>query len=55
MSDSRQHPYIPKLKTQLAEGRIGRREFLRTSTLLGLSATAAYGFVRLDGPAAACP
>jgi peptide/nickel transport system substrate-binding protein len=45
MSDSRQHPHIPKLQEALAEGRIGRREFLRTATLLGLSAGAAYGFV----------
>ena len=39
------HPAIPKLKRQLSEGRLDRREFLRTSTLLGLSATAAYAFV----------
>ncbi|RMD61203.1 MAG: ABC transporter substrate-binding protein [Alphaproteobacteria bacterium] len=38
------HPYIPKLKEQFAAGRISRREFLRTSTLLGLSASAAYAF-----------
>ena len=44
MSDSREHPYIPKLKEQLCDGRIGRREFLRFSTLLGVSATAAYAF-----------
>ncbi len=36
------HPYIPVLKQQLAEARIDRREFLRSATLLGLSATAAY-------------
>lgn len=39
------HPYIPELKEQLREGRLDRREFLRTATLLGLSAGAAYGFV----------
>ncbi len=39
------HPYVPKLKEQLAEGKIDRREFLRYSTLLGLSASAAYAFV----------
>lgn len=39
------HSYIRVLKEQLADGRIDRREFLRTSTLLGLSATAAYGVV----------
>ena len=42
--DSRDHPYLIKLKRQLAGGKIDRREFLRSATLLGLSATAAYGF-----------
>ena len=37
------HPYIDTLKQQFADGKVSRREFLRTSTLLGLSATAAYG------------
>ena len=41
MSD-RPHPYLKDLQQQFAEGRVGRREFLRTSTLLGLSATSAY-------------
>jgi peptide/nickel transport system substrate-binding protein len=41
---SKDHPYLPTLKRQFAEGRIDRREFLRTSTLLGLSAGAAYAF-----------
>ena len=36
------HVYIPKLIEQLEKKRIDRREFLRTSTLLGLSAGAAY-------------
>jgi peptide/nickel transport system substrate-binding protein len=43
--DYREHPYVPRLKEQLAKGKMDRREFLRMSTLLGLSATAAYGFV----------
>ncbi len=38
------HSHIPTFKRQLAEGKIDRREFLRYSTLLGLSATAAYQF-----------
>jgi peptide/nickel transport system substrate-binding protein len=46
MADSREHPSIPLLKRQLAEGQIERREFLRYATLLGLSAPAAYGAVR---------
>ena len=45
MSEERGHSYIPKLKEQFAEGRINRREFLRYSTLLGMSATAAYACV----------
>ena len=38
----REHPYIPELREQLRKGDIDRREFLRTATLLGVSATAAY-------------
>jgi peptide/nickel transport system substrate-binding protein len=45
MADSREHPSIPVLKRQLAEGQIDRREFLRYATLLGLSAPAAYAAV----------
>jgi peptide/nickel transport system substrate-binding protein len=52
----KQHSYIPVLQQQLAEGRIDRREFLRTATLLGVSAGAAYGFVgKLFGEAAIAP
>lgn len=36
------HRYIPTLIQNLGQGKISRREFLRTSTLLGLSAGAAY-------------
>ncbi|HRV94301.1 MAG TPA: hypothetical protein P5526_19250, partial [Anaerolineae bacterium] len=32
------HPYLPQACQQLEQGRISRREFLRTATLLGLSA-----------------
>jgi peptide/nickel transport system substrate-binding protein len=46
VADNRKiHPYIPKLVEQLEARRVDRREFLRTATLLGLSATAAYGIV----------
>ena len=44
MTERKEHSYIPTLKRNFAEGRIDRREFLRTSTLLGLSAGAAYAF-----------
>ena len=40
----KEHLHIPKLKEELASGNITRRDFLRYSTLLGLSATAAYKF-----------
>ena len=42
MTQKREHPYISELSEQLKTGGIDRREFLRTATLLGLSATAAY-------------
>ncbi|MFO0992970.1 MAG: ABC transporter substrate-binding protein [Hyphomicrobiales bacterium] len=41
MSD-KEHIWIPKLKQQLADKKIDRREFVRYSTLLGMSAGAAY-------------
>ena len=41
-SKTRIHPAVPELANQLAKGEIDRREFLRTATLLGVSATAAY-------------
>ena len=40
----REHPYYEKLQEQLAEGKLDRREFVRYSALLGVSATAAYAF-----------
>jgi peptide/nickel transport system substrate-binding protein len=43
--DQKVHWYIPKLVEKLEARRIDRREFLRTSTLLGLSAITAYGIV----------
>jgi peptide/nickel transport system substrate-binding protein len=39
---ARVHPAIPEAYNQLEQGRISRREFLRFSTLLGLSAGVAY-------------
>jgi len=40
-----EHSHIDTLKRQLAENRIGRREFLRLATLLGLAVPLAYGFI----------
>ncbi len=39
---SKIHRSIPDLLEQVKEGKLNRREFIKTSTLLGLSATAAY-------------
>ncbi len=47
------HPYIPELAEQLRKEEIGRRDFLRTATLLGVSATAAYAMAdRITGQSA---
>jgi peptide/nickel transport system substrate-binding protein len=37
------HPDIPRLVEALEQRHIGRRDFLRTATLLGMSAGVAYG------------
>ncbi len=36
------HPAIPELAEELRQGKIGRRDFLRTVTLLGMSAVAIF-------------
>lgn len=41
---SRVHPSLPQVAEGVREGRVSRREFLRTATLLGLSAATAYAF-----------
>ena len=45
MRNKESNPHIHLLKSQLADGKIDRREFLRFATLMGLSAAAAYAFV----------
>lgn len=50
------HPYIPELKEQLRRGEVDRREFLRTITLLGVSAGAAYAMAgKITGQGLAAP
>ena len=46
------HVALPGLVDQLKEGKLERREFLRISTLLGLSATAAYALAGILEPVA---
>jgi peptide/nickel transport system substrate-binding protein len=47
------HGYLPTLLADYQSGKVDRREFLRTSTLLGLSAVSAYALA--GGPAEADP
>jgi len=44
-----EHVYIPELKDAYRSGRISRREFLRTATLLGMSLTSATVFLTACG------
>ncbi len=39
------HPYLPEALNQYRRGRVGRREFLRLATLLGISAGAAHALI----------
>ena len=43
MTSKKIHPGVHEMKNSLAQGKCSRREFLRTVTLLGVSATTAYG------------
>jgi peptide/nickel transport system substrate-binding protein len=55
-SGKRIHPYVPELVNQLRKGEIDRREFLRTTTLLGVSATAAYAMAgKITGESLVAP
>ena len=47
------HPALPSLQSGMERGEVSRREFLRTATLLGAGATAAYAMTGLPQPAAA--
>ena len=50
MTKANSHPYLPTLVQQYRNQRIDRREFLRTATLLGVSAGAAYSLAAgIDG------
>ena len=52
MAREREHPGIAQLKGQFNEGRLDRREFIRYSTLLGVSAAAACAMVGMAAPGA---
>jgi peptide/nickel transport system substrate-binding protein len=53
VASEKDHPYIPRLRSQLADNKIDRREFLRTATLLGVSASAAMVMAGRTRPARA--
>ena len=50
MNKEREHPGLKQLKQQFNDGKLSRREFIRYSTLLGVSATAAYGMMGMVAP-----
>ena len=55
-SGKRVHSYIPELCEQLRQKKIGRRDFLHTATLLGVSAGVAYAMAgKIMGQGAVVP
>ena len=53
MAKDKDHPKLKSLKDQFNDGKMGRRDFIRYSTLLGVSATTAYGMLGLTAPSKA--
>ena len=47
------HPILKRAGNEFADGKIGRRDFLRIATLLGIAAPAAYSMAGLETPAVA--
>ena len=46
----RVHPYVPEIGDLYRRGKVSRRDFLHTVTMLGVSAGAAYAFAdKVDG------
>ena len=54
MSTDKDHPSLRLLRTQLADGKLGRRDFVRFAALIGMAAPAAYALAGLE-PAQAAP
>jgi peptide/nickel transport system substrate-binding protein len=50
MTRDNDHKGLKKLKAQFNDGKMSRREFIRYSTLLGVSATTAYGMMGMVAP-----
>ncbi len=53
MTEEWQHVLVPKLRGQLRDGSMNRREFIRLATLLGVAAGAAYAMAGMTAPAMA--
>ena len=53
MAGEREHPGLKQLKEQFSDGKLSRREFVRYSTLLGVSAATAYGMMGMAAPGSA--
>ena len=53
MAGERAHPGLKRIEEQFNDGRMGRREFIRYSTLLGVSAATAYGVTGMAAPESA--
>ena len=51
MKRTTEHPLLPGLRGQLNQGLMGRREFIRIATLLGVAAGAAYAMAGVAAPA----
>jgi peptide/nickel transport system substrate-binding protein len=46
----REHSLLPKLRDQMNQGRMSRREFIRCATLLGVAAGTAYAMAGMTAP-----
>lgn len=53
MQNENMNPLVTQLEKQLSTGQIGRRQFLRMTTMLGVSLATARALAGLAGPAAA--
>lgn len=53
MTNVREHSLLPKLRDQLGKGEMGRREFIRFATLLGVTVGSAYAMAGMAAPAMA--
>ncbi|MEO1399016.1 MAG: diguanylate cyclase, partial [Pseudomonadota bacterium] len=54
MSETKQlHPALPQLAQDAREGKMDRREFLATASILGATTAVAYGMLGMAAPTSA--